>query len=95
MSGALLPIGGLSEMAGPLAAVAAPHDTGPAQALKDFESLFVETLLQQAGLGQALEAGDSAEGGLAGELMVRELARNLADQLKLGFGQSLGLEKAQ
>jgi hypothetical protein len=32
---------------------------------------------------------------VTGELLIRELARNLGEQLKLGFGKSLGVEGAQ
>jgi len=65
---------------------------GPAQAVKDFESLFIETLLQSSGLAQTLDTQGGPEGGVAGELLVRELARDLADQLQLDFGRSLGIK---
>jgi hypothetical protein len=65
---------------------------GPAQAVKDFESLFIETLLQSSGLAQTLDMQGGPEGGVAGELLVRELARDLADQLQLDFGRSLGIK---
>ncbi len=87
--------------AAPLGMGAAPFVTGagagqigtaPAAAVRDFEALFVETLLQHSGLAQALDgSGNGAEGGMAGELMVRELARGLAEQLQLGFGRYLGV----
>ena len=64
---------------------------GPAQALKDFESLFIETLLRSSGLAQTLDTQGGPEGGVAGELLVRELARGLAEQLQLNFGRSLGI----
>lgn len=67
------------------------HPQSRAQAVRSFESLFLETLLTQAGLGQALDPGGELGGGAAGELMVRELARDLARQLPLGFDQLLGL----
>lgn len=65
-----------------------------AQAVRSFESLFIETLLTQAGLGKALDPGGSFGGGAAGELMVRELAKEFARQLPLGFDEALGLQEA-
>ena len=76
------------------AAAAAPgsaRSAGPAQAVKDFESLFIETLLQSSGLAQTLDTQGGPEGGMAGELLMRELARGLADQLQINFGRSLGI----
>jgi Rod binding domain-containing protein len=80
---------GVPDMMAPLEATRA---AGPAQALKDFESLFIETLLQSSGLAQTFDTQGGAEGGMAGELLVRQLAQGLAEQLKLNFGRSLGLE---
>jgi len=67
------------------------RSAGPSQAVKDFESLFIETLLQSSGLAQTLDTQGGPEGGMAGELLVRELARGMADQLQLNFGRSLGI----
>lgn len=64
----------------------------PRQAVKDFETLFIETLLQSSGLTQTLDTQGGPEGGMAGELLVRELAQGLADQLQLNFGRSLGIK---
>jgi len=75
-----------------LEATGPARTSGPAQAVKDFESLFIETLLQSSGLSQTLDTQGGPEGGMAGELLVRELAQGLADQLKLNFGRSLGME---
>lgn len=60
------------------------------EAVRSFESLFIETLLNQAGLGQALDPGGNIGGGTAGELLVRELAQKLAGQLPLGFARAMG-----
>jgi hypothetical protein len=76
-----------------VAAAGPEHATGPAQAVKDFESLFIETLLQSSGLAQTLDTQGGPEGGMAGELLVRELAQGLADQLQLNFGRSLGIKE--
>jgi len=76
------------------ATAAAPgpaRGAGPSQAVKDFESLFIETLLRSSGLEQTLDTQGGPEGGMAGELLVRELARGMADQLQLNFGRSLGI----
>jgi hypothetical protein len=91
MSDSLFSVGGISDVA----VSGAPRSGGPKQAVRDFESLFLETLLQHSGIAQALQAGEGPEGGMTGELMIRELAHSLADQLKLGFGKSLGVEGAQ
>ncbi len=73
------------------ASASATRASEPDQAVKDFESLFVETLLQSSGLAKSLDTGTGSEGGMAGELLVRELARGLADQLQLNFGRSFGI----
>jgi hypothetical protein len=78
-------------LVGPGAAGLPNRATTPAQAVRDFESLFVETLLSQAGLAQAIDPSDGPQGGVAGEFLVRELAHGLAGQLQLGFGGYLGL----
>lgn len=107
MSDSLFPVSGIADVAlsgsltgaprngGPLQAAQPSQAARPAQAVRDFESLFLETLLQHSGIAQALQTDAGPEGGMSGELMIRELARNLADQLKLGFGKSLGVEGAQ
>lgn len=63
--------------------------TRSARAVKDFETLFVETLLQHAGFAQALDSEGGTPGSVVGELFVREIARNLSGQLHLGFAQQL------
>jgi hypothetical protein len=83
----LEPVSGIA----PVVTAGTPNTVASSQAVKDFESLFVETLLQNAGLARTLETQGGAEGGMAGELLVRELARGLADQLQLDFGRSLGI----
>jgi hypothetical protein len=83
----LEPVSGIA----PVVAAGTPNTVAPSQAVKDFESLFVETLLQNAGLARTLDAEGGSEGGMAGELLVRELARGLAGQLQLDFGRSLGI----
>lgn len=80
------------DMTVPVEAAGPNHNAGPAQAVKDFESLFIETLLQSSGLAQTFDTQGGPEGGMAGELLVRQLAQGLADQLKLNFGRSLGME---
>jgi len=94
MTTALEPVSitGVAESA---AATGVLHAAGPASAVRDFEALFVETLLQHAGLAAALDGGEGPEGGMVGELLVRELAHGLADQLKMGFGRYLGIEPTQ
>jgi hypothetical protein len=80
--------------------IVVPEATGPMspdpaargeRALKDFESLFIETLLQSSGMLKSLDTEGGPEGGLASELMVRELATKLAGQLRLDFGRQLGI----
>jgi hypothetical protein len=88
---ALQPALGIPDVTAAAAASGSARSAGSAQAVKDFESLFIETLLQSSGLAQTLDTQGGAEGGMAGELLVRELARGLADQLQLNFGRSLGI----
>jgi hypothetical protein len=87
----LQPTLGIPDVTASVAAADSARSAGPAQAVKDFESLFIETLLQSSGLAQTLDTQGGPEGGMAGELLVRELARGLADQLQLNFGRSLGI----
>jgi hypothetical protein len=77
----------------PLAAMPAAATPGarPSHLVQEFETLFVETLLQHAGLAKALDTQEGSESGLFGELMLRELARGLAGQLHLGLGAALGV----
>jgi hypothetical protein len=82
---------GFPDVTASVAASGSARSAGPAQAVKDFESLFIETLLQSSGLAQTLDTQGGPEGGMAGQLLVRELARGLADQLQLNFGRSLGI----
>lgn len=82
---------GIGDLAQSVAAAGSARTADPAQAVKDFESLFVETMLQSGGLAQTFDSQAGPEGGMAGELMVREIARGLADQLRLDFGRSLGI----
>jgi hypothetical protein len=65
------------------------------KALGDFESLFIETLLQSTGMLKSLDADAGPEGGVASELMVREIAAQLAGQLRLDFGRSLHVKDTQ
>ena len=95
MSDSIFSVSGISDLAASAATAGAPRQGGPAQAVRDFETLFVETWLQHSGIAQALQTGDGPEGGVTGELLIRELARDLAGQLKLGFGKTLGVEGAQ
>jgi hypothetical protein len=95
MSDSLFSVGGIADVAVSAATAGAPRHGGPAQAVRDFETLFVETWLQHSGIAQALQTGEGPEGGVTGELLIRELARDLADQLQLGFGKTLGVEGAQ
>lgn len=90
---ALQPLG-IPDVTAAAAATGSARSAGPAQAVKDFESLFIETLLQSSGLAQSLDTQGGPEGGMAGQLLVRELARGLADQLQLNFGRSLGIPAA-
>jgi hypothetical protein len=95
MSDSLFSVSGISDVAASAVTAGAPPHAGPAQAVRDFETLFIETWLQHSGIAQALQTGEGPEGGVTGELLIRELARGLADQLKLGFGRTLGVEGAQ
>ena len=88
---ALQPTLAIADVTATAAAPGSARSAGPAQAVKDFESLFIETLLQSSGLAQTLDTQGGPEGGMAGELLMRELARGLADQLQLNFGRSLGI----
>jgi hypothetical protein len=83
---------GFPDVTASVAASASARTAVPAQAVKDFESLFIETLLQSSGLAQTLDTQGGPEGGMAGELLVRELARGLAASLQLNFGRSLGID---
>jgi hypothetical protein len=74
----------------PLAAMPAAA-TQPAHLVPEFETVFVETLFQHAGLAKALDTQEGSQSGLFGELMLRELARGLAGQLHLGLGAALGV----
>ena len=67
----------------------------PAQAVRDFEALFLETLLRQAGLARAIDGSGDAAGGVAGELFVREIARGLAGQLNLGVARYVSGQEGQ
>jgi hypothetical protein len=88
---ALQPTLAIPDVTASLDASGSARGAGPAQAVKDFESLFIETLLQSSGLARSLDMQGEPEGGMAGELLVRELAKGLADQLQLNFGRSLGI----
>jgi hypothetical protein len=63
----------------------------PQQAVHGFESLFIETMLEHAGIARALGGGEGEQAGAAGELLIRELAQTLAQNLSLGWGASLGV----
>jgi hypothetical protein len=84
-------IGGIAAFSAPVAALGPASTAGPAQAVHDFETLFLETLLQHSGIAETLGGEDAPEGGVAGELMVRTIAGSLADQLKLDLGRYLGV----
>jgi len=76
----------------PLAALPGTRgaNASPAHRVQEFESLFVETLLQHGGLARALDTQGDSGGGVFGELMLRELSRALAGSLHLGLGAALG-----
>lgn len=59
----------------------------PQQALHGFESLFVQMMLEHAGLAEALSGGEEGQSAV-GELLVRELSQSLAQQLTLPWGVS-------
>jgi hypothetical protein len=67
----------------------------PQQAVHGFESLFIETMLEHAGIARALGGEDGGQAGAAGELLIRELSQTLAQQLSLGWGASLGVASKQ
>jgi len=68
--------------------VADPH-----KAVRDFESLFIETMLEHAGIARAV-GGEDEQTGAAGELLIQELSQTLADQLQPGLGAALAPERA-
>jgi hypothetical protein len=68
--------------------------TDPKQAAHGFESLFVQTLLDHAGMAKALGGSEDGQGAL-GELLIRELSQTLAQQLTLQWGASLGVVSSQ
>jgi hypothetical protein len=84
ISPALEPVLGVDVLLGAAGAPDRARVT-PQQALQDFEALFLETLLRQAGLGRALDGTDDPSGGVAGELFVREIAHSLAGEVNLGL----------
>lgn len=59
--------------------------TTPQQALHGFESLFVQMMLEHAGLADALGGGEEGQSAV-GELLLRELSQSLAQQLTLPWG---------
>jgi hypothetical protein len=82
------PVQGLDVLGGAVALSGQPQRAGDtAAALRDFEALFLETLLQHAGLAEALDTDDASGGSVAGELFVREIARSLASQVDLGLSR--------
>lgn len=82
------PVQGLDVLGGAVALSGQPQRAGgTAGALRDFEALFLETLMRHAGLAEALDADDTSGGSVAGELFVREIARSLASQVDLGLSK--------
>lgn len=82
------PVQGLDIPGGAVALSGQPQRAGgTAGAMRDFEALFLETLLRNAGLAEALDAGDASGSSVAGDLFVREIARSLASQVDLGLSQ--------
>jgi hypothetical protein len=75
---------GIDAVVGIAGAAGRPTGGSHADAVLDFETLFVETLLRQAGLARVLDGSDEG-GGVAGELFVREIARGLAHSVNLGL----------
>ena len=68
------------------------HD--PKAAAVEFDAMVLELLLQQSGLLGSLGAEEGMESTLLGEMLLPNLARQLAAQIDLGFG-SLLLSQAQ
>lgn len=82
------PIPGLDVLGGAVALSGQPQRAGgTAGAVRDFEALFLETLMRHAGLAEALGADDESGSSVAGELFVREIARSLASQVDLGLSR--------
>jgi hypothetical protein len=81
-------IQGLDVLGGAVALSGQPQRAGgTAGAMRDFEALFLETLMRHAGLAEALDADEGSGGSVAGELFVREIARSLASQVDLGLSR--------
>jgi hypothetical protein len=55
--------------------------------------MFIETLLQSTGMLKGLDADAGPQAGLASELMIREIATQLAGQLGLDFGRTLHVKE--
>ncbi len=78
----LTSVQGLPVWVPPASAVSA---TDPKAMRIEFDALILEMLIKSSGL---LEAMDSGEGGslMMGDMLTQPLARQLAEQMDLGFG---------
>ena len=56
---------------------------------KEFDAMVLELLLRQSGILQALSPESDASAPMVSEMFLQDLARNLAAQMNLGFGNML------
>lgn len=60
-----------------------------ADTAKEFDALLFEQLLRHSGLLRSFAMDDSAQGAILGDLMIRQLAQELASSMEPGFARSL------
>jgi Rod binding domain-containing protein len=67
----------------------APHSAGVADTAKEFDTLLFEQLLKHSGMLRSFAMDDSAHGAIFGDLIIRQLAQELASSMEPGFARSL------
>jgi hypothetical protein len=67
------------------AAPAGARSADPATMRVEFDALMLEMIIKSSGLLDALDSSDSGS-AMMGEMMAYPLARQLAEQMDLGFG---------
>ena len=60
-----------------------------ADTAKEFDALLFEQLLRHSGMLRAFTLDESPQGALLGDLVIRQLARELASSMEPGFARSL------
>lgn len=60
------------------------HEVG-----REFDAMVLEVFLRQSGLMHALTSESDASMPLVSEMFLRDLAKNLAAQMNLGFGSMI------